>query len=65
MNDDFLNETKLNRFLIVILLLFAVTLPIVEYDNETSNYTVHQTDRYALELSEKCPVCTTCMIFDE
>lgn len=44
---------------------FPVTLPKIQYDIETNNYTVHQSERSPLELSENCPVSTTCMVFDE
>ncbi|XP_031619440.1 exosome complex component RRP43-like isoform X1 [Contarinia nasturtii] len=45
--------------------LRSLTLPKVQYDDETNNYTVHKIDRSPLKLSEMCPVCTTAMIFDE
>nr|ACZ26287.1 putative exosome complex exonuclease [Mayetiola destructor] len=45
--------------------LRSLMLPKVQYDIETNNYTVHQTERSPLELSENCPVSTTCMVFDE
>lgn len=51
--------------LIVRNVLSTVTLPKIQYDQETNNYTVHKTNREPLQLSEACPVCTTAMIFDE
>lgn len=44
---------------------FPVTLPTIQFDLETGNYTVHQTQRIPLELSAECPICTTAMVFDE
>lgn len=52
-------------FLIKKIPFFAVTLPKIQYDTETGNYTVHKSIREPLQLSEACPVCTTAMIFDE
>lgn len=46
-------------------LFTSVTLPRIQYETETNNYTVHQNERKPLSLSEECPISTTSMIFDE
>lgn len=62
-NDFFYRVLRVR--MVNIVSFFAVTLPKIQYDHETSNYTVHKLERIPLELSEECPVCTTAMIFDE